>query len=101
MPGLYALAAQQDVDPRTAVGAVAGLETLPDQAQQPSIVACVAARLAPTPRVVAAARDPQLFAEPPDGEPVPLLIDEREDIALRSEQNRIAFFRSSCSSCSI
>lgn len=101
MPGPHALAPQQGMDPRTAIGAMARVEQTANLALQSAILARVPARLAPPPSVIAAPSDPQLFAEPPDREPVPLLIDEREDIALRSEQNRIAFFRSSCSSLSI
>jgi len=64
------------------------------------VVAGVNARLAPTPGVVPRSRHPVALAQCLHPEPVLLRVDEGENRCLRAEQNRMAFFRSSCSSLS-
>src|SRR5205809_102518 len=52
------------------------------------------------PRVVARAGDPVERAEPRHGVRPPLRVDERERVSFRVAQNRMAFFKRACSSCS-
>src|SRR6266705_1275012 len=52
------------------------------------------------PRVVARAGDPVKRAEPRHGVRPPLRVDERERVSFRVAQNRMAFFKRACSSCS-
>src|SRR6185369_496908 len=56
--------------------------------------------LAALPGVVAASRHAEQLAHHLDREALPVCLDEGEDFTFRSEANRIAFFRRSCSICS-
>jgi hypothetical protein len=88
---------QQRVNTRATVAASAGLMQRFDASAQRLVLAGVPARSASSPRAVARAANLELGAEPRDAKAVPFLVDEGEDVALRAEQNRMAFFNSSCS----
>lgn len=94
---------QLPIDPRTAIA----LLVLPKQSNdcrgQGSVPECVRADVAAAPRVEPRARDAIPAAERSDLEAFVLgneMLDEREDFALCALQNRMAFFRRSCSSLS-
>lgn len=89
---------QGSVNARAAVGPRAGGEDLPDASEQGVVIPCVMAGPAAAEGVEARARDAVATAEVGYAEPVLLREDEGERLGLRAEQNRMAFFSSSCSS---
>jgi hypothetical protein len=88
------------MDARCSIAAAARREHGTDPLQQSRIVAGMAARPPALPGVKAGARHSVASAQGRYPAAIPLRRDEREDGALRAEQNRMAFFRSSCSSLS-
>jgi hypothetical protein len=91
-------APQHGVNARAAVGLGAGVENLADAGEERRIVPSVTAGPPAAERVEARARDAIATAEVGYAEPVLLREDEGERLGLRAEQNRMAFFNSSCSS---
>ena len=91
---------ESPVDSRTAVGASTPLENVPNDVGERPVLFPSCALLAVTPGVVPSARDTEERTKAGYRERAALAFDEREDVGLRSEQNRIAFFRSACSSWS-
>src|SRR4030095_11208425 len=65
--------------------------------EQPLILSAPRTLAATPPCVVARARHAVERAHSRDGERVSLGVDELEDLRLRAEENRMAFFKSSCS----
>ena len=90
---------QRSVDPRAAVGAVALLDDRTHLLERRPILPLTRTHRPPTPRVVPGARDPEEPAEPHHAERF-FLGDEREDVGLRAEVNRMSLVRSACSSFS-
>ena len=64
-----------------------------------SVLSRMSTLTAPTPGVEAGGRHGVASAERRDVEVRTLRVDEGERVAFRAEQNRMAFFKSSCSSC--
>src|SRR5439155_21772050 len=93
--------AQRAMNARAAIGPSAPVEGRPDRVEYQPVLAPARTVAPPPPRVVARAGHLVKRAHPPQGEARPLLADEREDLRLRSEENRMAFFKSSCSSLRI
>ena len=96
-PAALALASEQRVDPRAAVGAAALLEVLLDQPAQALIAPGSHALSSRGPRVEPRARDLELRAHPRHFEPPPLPRDEGEPFAFSCARKRSNFFRNSCS----
>ena len=88
------------MDSRTAVGASTPLENVPNDVGERAVLFPSCALLAVAPGVVPSARHTEERTKAGYRERVALAFDEREDVGLRSEQNRMAFFRSACSSWS-
>lgn len=89
------------VDPRTAVTLAMASEPANNLGDQRSVLDVVRAGLAPTPRVEPRAGDVVAATERSDGEAFVVrdeMVDEGEPFAFRALQNRMAFFRRSCSS---
>ncbi len=85
-------------NPRTPVRAAACLEDPADLSQQIPILLGTAARSALDPGVVPGARHPVQGTQTAHFETLATAFNEREYVGLLSEQNRMACFRSSCSS---
>ena len=88
------------VDAGAAVRVTAAREDGLDLLEEGAVLALARAGPAASPRVVAGPGDSVEGAEPSHGEPLTLRLDEREDLRFRAEENRMAFFKSSCSSFS-
>src|SRR6266705_1609401 len=86
------------MDPRTPVGLLARLEDPLDPCPQTPVLSSSTALPAIDPRVVSRPRHPVAPAQRLYAKPVPFRLDERENGCLCAEQNRMAFFRISCSS---
>ncbi len=86
-------------------GAPIGVAAVPvyhfDLLEQSIILPPASAFATPTPRVVPATGHAIHPTHGTDAQFIPVLLYEREDFAFRSEQNRMAFFRISCSSLSL
>jgi len=95
-----AAAAQCLVNPRTAIDATALGVNRPDLACQRFVLALTLATLARAPSIKASPRYPVYPAHQREIMLCPVYFDEGEDLRFRSEANRMAFFRSSCSSLS-
>src|SRR5258706_10899759 len=78
---------ERTVDPGTAVRAPTALEDPSDLAKKDAIVPAACTVTAPSPGVVARARDPVQRTHPLHLEPFALALDEREDFRLRSAEN--------------
>jgi hypothetical protein len=89
------------VDPGASVRATAAHEDGLDLREQCRVLACPRAGAAMAPRVVARPGHVVERTEATQGEVLPLAVDEREDLRFRSEEKRMAFFKSACSSLSI
>jgi len=85
--------------PRAAVPCVMDGKEPRDGLQEHAVLRRIGIRIAPTPGVIPAAGHAIPPAKGRDAEPRPRRIDDGERVAFRAEQNRMAFFRSSCSSC--
>src|SRR5262245_38077481 len=83
---------------RAAIRASAVLEDALDRLEQLTVLLPVLAFPSRAPSIVPGARHSQEPAQTLHRKRLPLPVDECEDLSLRSEQNRMAFFRSSCSS---
>jgi|RhiMetdeSRZDD1v2_1073273.scaffolds.fasta_scaffold48247_7 hypothetical protein len=94
----HTLDAQRPLDPWTAIRFMALRVSAFDALQQPLILLAAGARAAMAPGVVAAASHRVQSAHYRDRVLRPVCFDELEDFGLRSEANRMAFFRISCSS---
>src|SRR5512145_263057 len=88
------------MDARAPVGPAAPAVDRLDFAEDHFVFSATGTRRTPFPCVVPDATDPVETTDPADAVPLPVLLDEREFRALSSEQNRMAFFSSSCSSLS-
>src|SRR5207245_9742362 len=86
--------------PRTSARPGARLEDRPDPTRKTLAQSDPITPLAVPPRVVSRPRYPVPPTQAGYAKSVLLRIDEDEDGCLRAEQNRMAFFRSSCSSLS-
>src|SRR6202162_1698101 len=84
--------------PRTPVGPVACLEDSLDLPRQSLVLPASTARLATQPCVVPRPGYSMAPAERLYAKSVPFRLDKGEDRCLCAEQNRMAFFRISCSS---
>jgi len=94
------LSLQGPMNPWTSISATALLEQSTNLFQ-PDPVLCPACTLAALlPRVVPRSRDTIERTQPFHWERSSLAPNEGEDVRFRAEQNRMAFFRSSCSCCS-
>src|SRR2546422_950522 len=94
------LGAQRALHPGTPVRPVMLLEQSVNVLLQLPVLSGAGTGRACPPRVVACAGDPVERAEPRHGVRPPLGVDERERVNFRVAQNRMAFFRRACSSCS-
>ena len=83
--------------PRAAVRAQARHVNAADLRGDALVVELALARLARPPGIEASARNAQEPAHHRGGPRLPVCLDDGEDVALRSETNRIAFFSRSCS----
>src|SRR5262249_53690815 len=92
--------AQRPVHPWTSVGAAALSMDAADLGRQGLVLALTLAALARAPGVVARPGHPVQPTHQGDAVLCPVYFDELEDLRLRPEANRMAFFRSSCSSLS-
>src|SRR5574341_1218110 len=92
--------AQHLMNPRAAVGAAALLVHRPDLARERFVLALTLAALARAPGIEPGPRDPVEPAHHRHAVLCPVYFDELEDLRFRPEANRMAFFRSSCSSLS-
>ena len=92
---------ERAVDARASVRATAARKDRSDLLEHRRILAVARARAPLAPRVVARAGHGVERAQALHGEPLALSVDEREDLRLRAEENRMAFFKSACSSFSI
>ncbi len=95
-----ALAPERLVHTRTAVGAAAFQVNGTDLLCQGRVAALPLATLTRAPRVIARPGYPVDPAHQGEIVPHPVYLDELEDFRFRSEANRMAFFKSSCSSLS-
>ena len=94
---------QLPIDPRTAIALLVLREASNDLGGQRPVLKRVCTRFASAPRVEPRARDVIPAAERSDLEAFVLgneMVDEREDFACCGLQNRMAFFKRSCSSFS-
>ena len=82
---------------RTAVGVQAFRVNLHDALGEAHVFKLARPGLARSPRIEARSRDIEVAAHHRDRPGLPVCFDEGEDFAFRSEANRIAFFRMSCS----
>src|SRR5213083_501507 len=94
------LGAQRALQPGTPVRPVMLLEQAVNVLLQLPVLSDAGTARACPPRVVAGAGDPVERAEPRHGVLPPLRVDERERVPFCVAQNRMAFFRRACSSCS-
>src|SRR5947209_19405434 len=88
------------LDARTAVGAAVLLEESLNPPLQLPVLRRAGTLGALSPSVVAGPRDAVYRTEPRHRVIAPVRVDEREDVSFRVAQNRMAFFRRACSSCS-
>ena len=95
-----AVMAQCRVDARAAIGILALAVDVLDLFQQHLVFPVACARLAVAPLVIACTADTVQAAHDGRRIVVPVLLYVFEDFESRSEQNRMAFFSSSCSICS-
>src|ERR1700674_398432 len=95
-----ALAPERLVHPRAAIGTTAFGMHRPDLSGKGFVLALTLATLARAPGIEACSGDPVDTAHQPDVVFGPVYFDEGEDFRFRSEANRMAFFKSSCSSLS-
>ncbi len=70
-----------------------------DLRREEAVLSRMGTLTAPTPGIEAGGCHSVAPAERRDAEVRALRVDEGERVAFRAEQNRMAFFRSSCSSC--
>ena len=96
----FAQLAQRRVHPRTAVRALAVAMDHPDLLQHSFVVALGLGQRTFAPGVVAARVTAYTRHMRADAVHFPMRFDELEDFCLRSEMNRMDFFRMSCSSLS-
>ena len=89
------------MDPGTAIRAAALIEEGLDADAQALVSFTTGARAAPLPGVVAGPSHAVERAHAADRELIALGFDELEDLRFRSEENRMDFFKSSCSAFSI
>src|SRR6266498_3323332 len=89
--------AESLVDPGAAIRPPALHKDGLDRTQQRLVLPAARAGASAPPGVVASPRDTVESAHPVHAKAGALGIDKREDLRLRSEQNRMAFFKSSCS----
>src|SRR5215471_3678028 len=94
-------AGQRVEHPRTAIGAAAALEDRLDLVEQYPVLLAPGTLAAAAPRIVARPRDAIQRAHAFQAQPCSLAVDEFEDLRLRAEENRMAFFKSWCSTLSI
>ena len=94
------LGAQRALEPGTPVRSVMLLEQSVNVLLQLPVLSGAGTGRARPPRVVARAGDPVERAEPRHSVRPPLRVDERERVSFRVAQNRMAFFKRACSSCS-
>ena len=87
------------MDPRTSVAGVMEREQPHDLLREESVLFRVRTFLASEPGVEAAGRHEIAPTQRRYTESRALRVDEGERVAFRAEQNRMAFFRRSCSSC--
>lgn len=101
-PTAYALTApcQQPMQARTAIRPATSREDGDDRREEHPVLLPVSALRPTAPRIVPRARDPVAPTQPRHPERLPFAVDECEDVGFRVEQNRMAFFRRACSSCS-
>src|SRR5688572_2843292 len=93
------LSLQGPMNPRASISPTALLEQSTNLFQ-PDPVLCPACTLAALlPRVIPSSRNVIERTQPFHWERSSLALDEGEDVRFRAEQNRMAFFRSSCSCC--
>ena len=97
---LLAVLPQRSMHARTAIRPATGGKDGSNLQKQHPVLFPVAALPPLAPRVVPRPRDPVAPTQLRHSERRALLIDEREDVGLRAEQNRMAFFNKACSSCS-
>src|SRR3989441_9617042 len=90
---------QRALDARTAVGAAVLLEESLNPSLQLPVLRRADTLGALPPGVVAGPRDAVHRTEPRHRVGAPVRVDEREDVSFRVAQNRMAFFRRTCSSC--
>ncbi len=95
-----ALAPEHLVHAGTAVGAAAFKVNDPNLGGKRLVLALTLATLARAPGVIPRSRDPVDPAHQRESVLHPVYFDELEDFRFRSEANRMAFFKSSCSSLS-
>jgi hypothetical protein len=88
------------VDPGAAIRAAAALEDGLDPFQPPAVLVPPSTQAAAAPGVVPRRRHAVQGAHTAHGELLALRVDESEDLCLLSEQNQMAFFKSSCSAFS-
>lgn len=88
------------MNPWTAVALVMPREASHNLRSQVTVLFRVRAFVPPLPGVEPAARDAVAAAERGERAPVAEGRDEGEALGFRAEQNRMAFFKRSCSSCS-
>jgi len=93
----YAPADQDSMYPWATIRAPALREHRADLSEYPPVLSSTPALSSSSPRVESSTRDPVKSAQALHLERSPLVFDEREDVGLRAEENRMAFFRSSCS----
>jgi hypothetical protein len=94
------LVPQRPVHARAPIGAAAFAVNRSDLAGERLVLALTLATLARAPGVKARTRNPIDPAHQRELVLRPVYFDEGEDFRFRSEVNRMAFFRSSCSSLS-
>src|SRR5262245_5761389 len=87
--------------PGAAIGTAAALEDRLDLVEQHQVLLAPGTLAAAAPRVVARPRDAVQHAQSLQTEPCALAVEEFEDFRLRAEENRMAFFKRSCSALSI
>src|SRR6266496_565786 len=99
-PEPIGMLAEEAMEPGTPVRPVMLLEQAVNVLLQLPVLSGTGTARACPPRVVAGAGDPVERAEPRHGVLAPLRVDERERVPFCVAQNRMAFFRRACSSCS-
>lgn len=86
------------MNPRTPVPAAMGGEQSGDLPTEFPVLLRASTHRPAAPGVEPGARDPVELAEARHREPAALGLNEGKGVGLRAEQNRMAFFRSACSS---
>jgi hypothetical protein len=90
---------QQSIEPRAAVAFLVREKEALDLREQLPVLLRVGALAAATPGIKPSSRDLVAPTQRGYAEVRTLRFDEGEGLAFRAEQNRMAFFRRSCSSC--